>query len=135
MSMPAAPIKAGDLLYAVGPRHSPPHDAQDLQIYSTPVTRVAPEGSYSKNATPADFEGAVFRIELGTDRPFIGFPKWVYHSYDIGGAVHLSATEALHAFLGRARSQLEVANRTLTHAQAEINWAIAAEAILKKGKP
>ena len=94
-----APIKAGDLLYAVGPAHNPPHGPDDMCIYSTRVKSIWLPGSFS-----AIQGGAMSAVELVKDRPALGFPKWIYHDYEIGHSVHRSAIEALRAFEEQAVS-------------------------------
>jgi hypothetical protein len=64
------PIQAGDLLYAVGPAHNPPHGPDDMCIYSARVESVRLPGSFS-----AIRGGAMSAVELVMDRPVLGFPK------------------------------------------------------------
>lgn len=65
----------------------------------------------------------IFVIELGADRPTIGFPKWVYRSYDVGVSVYCSAYEALYAFVTQARRRRDNAERARLLADQEVKWA------------
>ena len=118
-----SPIKAGDLLYAVGPGHHAPHSSMDLCVYSTVVKNIRLEGSYSASATPADLASAHFAIELNDDRPVLGFPKWTYGDYEIGISVHRSAAEALRAFTKYAQMKHGEAERALESAAQKLKWA------------
>ena len=117
------PIKEGDLLYAVGPAHNPPHDAADLCVYSAVVTSVQPEGSFSSSATDTDRASGPQRIAVALDRPVLGFPKWCYLSYEIGHSVHRSAADALRAFTTQATYRRNKAAHDRAAAAAELTWA------------
>jgi hypothetical protein len=131
MSMKAAdtthaPIKVGDLLYAVGPGHHAPHSATDLLVYSTEVKAVRLDGSYSASCSPELLATARLMIELGDDRPHLGFPKWVYQSHELGIKVHRSKIEALQTFAEHARHRRDQAERERERADQEIQWALTA---------
>jgi len=123
---PDLPIKVGDLLYAVGPGHHAPHSAADLLVYSTKVRAISLGGSYSASCPPELLTTAQFTMELGDDRPHLGFPKWVYKRYELGINVHRSRAEALQAFAKHARSRRDQAQRELDRADKEVQWADAA---------
>jgi len=118
-------IKIGDLVYAVGPGHNAPHTSMDLRVYSTPVKNVRLDGSYSASATAADLADAVYAIELGDDRPFLGFAQWTYKSYEIGTKIYLSAADAIRHFIDGARQRQAIAARECERAEDEIRWALA----------
>ncbi len=129
------PIKAGDLLYAVGPGHHAPHSATDLQVYSAVVMDVRPEGS-----SPELLGSAVHIIELGSDRPVLGFPQWCYRSLDVGIHVHRSKTAALLAFAEQALRRRDAAELRRLRADDELQWAndqwpLAVAAECTKGTP
>lgn len=115
-----SPIKAGDLLYAVGPGHHAPHSTTDLQVYSTVVVDVRPEGS-----SPELLGSTVHIIELGNNRPVLGFPQWCYRSRDLGIHVHCSRADALQAFAEQARRRRDAAELARNRADKEIQWALA----------
>jgi hypothetical protein len=118
------PIKAGDLLYAVGPGHHAPHSATDLLVYSTVVRAVRLDGSYSASCPPELLATAQLTIELGNDRPHLGFPKWVYNYYELGINVHRSRAEALQAFTEQARGRRGHADKEVQRALKEVQWAL-----------
>jgi hypothetical protein len=113
------PIKAGDLLYAVGPDSCTPLGTTSLKVYSTIVTGV------SKNASE------VLMIALDPDPPTLGFPKWTCHDYDIGIHVHRSRIDAVRAFYKQAHHRLHAAARALEQANEEIQWALDEEGSIK----
>lgn len=121
-----APIKVGDLLYAVGPGHHAPHSATDLLVYSTEVKAVLLDGSYSASCPPELLATAPLTIELRHDRPYLGFPKWVYQSHELGINVHRSKTEALRTFAEHARRRRDQAERERDRADQEVQWALTA---------
>lgn len=116
-------VKIGDLLYAVGPGHHAPHSPTDLRLYAASVKNVRLDGSYSASATPADLASAVIGVDLGDDRPVLGFPQWTYKDYEVGVKVHRSAAEALQAFANYARVRRDEAERARDRADSEIKWA------------
>jgi len=120
------PIKVGDLLYAVGPGHHAPHNPTDLQVYSTEVRAIRLDGSYSASCPPELLETAQFTMELGDDRPVLGFPKWVYQRHELGIKVHRSRAEALQTFAEHARCRRDQAERERNRADQEVQWATAA---------
>jgi hypothetical protein len=131
MSMKAAgttytPIKVGDLLYAVGPGHPTPHNTTDLLVYSTEVKAIHLDGSYSASCPPELLATAQLAIELDHDRPYLGFPKWVYQSHELGIKVHRSKTEALQTFAEHARRRRDQAERERERADQELQWALTA---------
>jgi hypothetical protein len=119
---PHPPIKAGDLLFAVGPGNSPPRNATDLLVYSTVVKAVRQEGTVSATHP----KNAWLAIELGGDRPHLGFPYWIYKSYEIGINVHRSRAAALRAFAEQARRRLDKAEHERDKADKEVQWALTA---------
>lgn len=104
------PIKAGDLVYAVG--SSGFNARPDLQIYSAVVHSVYPEGSYGANSPAV--------ITLHNDRPILGFPKWTYRDHEIGATIHRSKTDALYAHGARARQCRTEAIHACARANAEL---------------
>ena len=122
------PIKVGDLLYAVGPGHHAPHSATDLVVYSTEVRAIRLDGSYSASCPPELLATAQFTMELGDDRPVLGFPQWVYQRHELGIKIHRSRTEALRTFAEHARCRRDQAERERHRADQEIQWATAAAA-------
>jgi hypothetical protein len=118
------PIEAGTLLYAVGPSWFGP--GSNLQVYSAIVRTVSPPGSYSANCPPALIASAPIRIWLYEDRPFLGFPKWVYNDHEIGVTLHRSEIDALRSFVKQARRRRTEAAHTYTRANEEVEWALAA---------
>jgi hypothetical protein len=124
-SMRAEDIKAGDLLYAVGPGCHTPQGPTDLKLYCAIVKTVRYDGSYSASATPADFAAAVISIDLESDRPVLGFPQWSYKSYEIGDKVFRSPDDAIRAFAIAALSRATEAEKKRDRANAEAQWAIA----------
>jgi hypothetical protein len=130
-----APIKVGDLLYAVGPGHHAPHSATDLLVYSTEVKAVRLDGSYSASCPPELLATARLMIELGDDRPHLGFPKWVYRSHDLGIQVHRSKTEALREFAEHARRRRDQAEAERARADQEVQWALMAAAQSTESTP
>jgi hypothetical protein len=116
-------VKAGDLLYAVGPGNHAPQGPSDLCVYSTRVKDVRPEGSFGVNATPEDYARATYAIDLNDDRPVLGFPQWTYHDHDVGVKIHLSAADALRTFAEHAQQRHNEAARACVHARQEIEWA------------
>ena len=112
-----SPVKAGDLLYAVGPGHNLPHSATDLRVYSATVENVRQERA-----------SATLVIELGNNRPTLGFPQWVYRSYDVGTKIHRSRSDALRAIAEQARLRRDTAERDRARASDEVAWALAATA-------
>lgn len=105
-------VKAGDLLYAVGPTHHARWNAQDLCVYETPVVNVREE-----NGTVS--------FDLEDARPYLGFPHWTYKSYELGINVHRSAAEALRRFIVEAQVRHDAAVHALNRAESEIQWARA----------
>jgi hypothetical protein len=131
--VPYPPIRAGSRLYAVGPGHHAPHSATDLQVYSTIVRNVRPEGPYSDNAPPELLASPTLLIELGADRPLLGFPKCVYRNHDIGITVHRSGADALRSFAKAAQQRYDVAEGTRDRADTEIEWALTEIAACTRG--
>ena len=121
--MSATTVKAGDVLYVVGPGHHAQQGPADLCVYSTLVKNVRREGSYSAGATTEDFTSATYAIELNDDRPVLGFPKWTYSDHEVGLNIHLSAADALRAFADRAKQRYEEADRVRERASREVEWA------------
>jgi hypothetical protein len=122
------PIKVGDLLYAVGPGHHAPHSAADLVVYSTEVRALRLDSSYSASCPPELLATAQFTMELGDDRPYLGFPQWVYQRHELGIKVHRSRAEALQVFAEHARCRRDQAERERCHADQEVQWATAVAA-------
>lgn len=132
MSMKAAdithntPIKVRGLLYAVVPGHHTTHSATDLAVYSTEVKAGCLDGSYSASCPPKLLATAQLTIELGNDRPHLGFPKWAYQSHELGINVHRSKIEALRTFAEHARRRRDQAEREHDRADQEVQWALTA---------
>lgn len=116
------PVRAGDLLYAVGPGRPRPHSATDLLVYSTPVRGVHPAVI---NGGVVGIPGwSTFSIELTPDRPRLGFPKGIYQGYELGISEHRSPTEALRAFAEKSRRRRHQAERECAQANEEIKFAL-----------
>jgi len=116
-------VKAGDLLYAVGPGPHDPHGPTDLRVYSAVVENVRLEGSYSASATPADLASATLTFELA-NRPVLGFLRGAYSSDEVGVTVHLSAADAIRAFIEHVKCQRIEALRALDRTNAQLTWAV-----------
>lgn len=117
-------IKAGDLVYAVGPGHHAPQGPTDLRVYSTVVKNVRLEGSYSEDCPPEILASARVAIELHDDRPVLGFSKWTYSGHEVGINIHRSAADALRAFAAGAQRRRDAAERAREHADGECAWAV-----------
>lgn len=127
-----SPIKAGDLLYTVGPSSRATNDPTALIVHSAVIKRVRLEGSFSTSVTPAELTNAPRIIELDGDRPLIGFPKWIYREHEVGSSVHRSAADALRGFTKQAQARRDDAARALERANRELEWAAAQAPILKE---
>lgn len=88
------------------------------------MTAVRLDGSYSDTCPPEILKSARRVIELGDDRPYLGFSKWTY-DFEFGYNLHRSRAEALQEYAQQASHRRDQAERERNTADKQVQWALA----------